>query len=85
MPNLANTILAALTARFAALRFPTLTVIAAILFVLDLVIPDVIPLADEILLGLLTAALASWKSSRRGPRATSSRGSGPEPSAPPRG
>jgi len=64
MPTLVRTILAAATARAATLRYPALTAIAAGLFVIDLIIPDFIPLADEILLGLLTAALASWKSDR---------------------
>ena len=53
--------------RFAAgLRFPTLFAIAGGLFLLDLLIPDFIPFADEMLLGLLTLILASWK--RRRPR-----------------
>ena len=49
----------ALVARFAArLRYPTLFWIAAALFAVDLVIPDAIPFADEILLGLGTLLLA---------------------------
>lgn len=48
-------------ARFARLRFPTLFLLAGGLFAVDLVVPDVIPFADEILLGLATALLASWK------------------------
>ena len=52
--------------RFAAgLRFPKLLAITAALFVLDLAIPDMIPFADEILLGLLSLLLASLK--KRGP------------------
>lgn len=52
----------ALVARFAArLRYPQLVAIMASLFVLDLVIPDVIPFADEVLLGLGTLLLASLK------------------------
>jgi hypothetical protein len=43
------------------LRFPTLFLIVAALFVVDLFIPDVIPFIDEIMLGLGTIALASWK------------------------
>ncbi|SEK99785.1 hypothetical protein SAMN05428989_1225 [Pseudoxanthomonas sp. GM95] len=43
------------------LRYPTLFKITAVLFVLDLLIPDVVPFADEILLGLGTLLLASWK------------------------
>jgi len=52
--------------RFAAgLRFPRLLAITAALFILDLIIPDMIPFADEILLGLLSLLLASLK--KRGP------------------
>jgi hypothetical protein len=48
--------------RFAAgLRFPKLLAITAALFILDLIIPDMIPFADEILLGLLSLLLASLK------------------------
>jgi len=64
MATLPRTILAALLARTSNLRFPALTAIAVCLFLLDLVIPDFIPVVDEVLLGLLAAALASWKTSR---------------------
>jgi hypothetical protein len=48
--------------RFAAgLRFPKLLAVTAALFVLDLLVPDMIPFADEILLGLLSLLLASLK------------------------
>jgi hypothetical protein len=48
--------------RFAAgLRFPKLLAIAAALFIIDLIIPDMIPFADEILLGLLSLLLGSLK------------------------
>ena len=43
------------------LSYPRLFVVAAVLFGLDMVIPDVIPFADEILLGLATLLLARWK------------------------
>lgn len=44
--------------RFASkLRFPQLFMLASGLFLLDLLIPDLIPFADEILLGLLTLIL----------------------------
>jgi hypothetical protein len=46
------------------LRFPTLFAITAALFVIDLVVPDAIPLADEVLLGLGTLVLARWKKRR---------------------
>ena len=46
--------------RFASgLRFPVLFAVTALLFVVDLIVPDVIPFVDEILLGLLTLILAS--------------------------
>ena len=53
--------------RFAAgLRFPRLVLFTAALFALDLLIPDAIPFADEILLGLLALILASIKKRGRG-------------------
>jgi hypothetical protein len=42
-------------------RFPYLLALTATLFVLDLFLPDPIPLIDELLLGLLTVLLASWR------------------------
>jgi len=44
-----------------SLRYPQLFVFTAALFVLDLLIPDLIPFVDEILLGLATLLLAGWK------------------------
>ena len=41
----------------AGLRFPRLLALTLGLLVLDLVVPDLIPLADEILLGLFAALL----------------------------
>lgn len=43
------------------LSFPRLFVLSAALFALDVVIPDFIPFADELLLGLGTLLLANWK------------------------
>lgn len=43
------------------LRFPQLFAVAAVVFALDLVIPDLIPFVDEIFFGLLTAMFAAWK------------------------
>ncbi|MGH7541884.1 MAG: DUF6116 family protein, partial [Gemmatimonadota bacterium] len=42
------------------LRFPRLFFLTAVLFAVDLFLPDVIPFADEILLGLGTALLGAW-------------------------
>ena len=53
----------AVIARFARrLRHPTLFWLMAGVFVLDLLIPDAIPFADEILLGLGTVFLGSLRS-----------------------
>lgn len=52
--------------RFAAgLRFPWLLLLTLALFVLDLVIPDLVPFVDEVLLGLLALILASLRTKRR--------------------
>ncbi len=51
--------------RFAAgLRFPALFTLVAVLFLVDLVIPDVIPFIDEILLALGTLLLGSLRRRR---------------------
>ena len=53
--------------RFAGrLRFPYLFALTAGLFLLDLVIPDVIPFADELLLGLGTLVLANLRKRKSG-------------------
>lgn len=51
------------------LRFPRLLALTALLFAIDLLVPDVLPFADEILLGLLTLVFASWRKRRDGARA----------------
>lgn len=51
------------------LRFPSLFVIFAVLTLADIIIPDVIPLADEIGLALLTLLLGLWKDRRNHRRA----------------
>jgi hypothetical protein len=61
-----------LVGRFARLRFPVLFVVTALLFLVDLVFPDVVPFVDELLLGLGTALLGSWR--RRGDDAREERG-----------
>jgi hypothetical protein len=54
-----------LVTRFASgLRFPTLFVLLAVLFLVDLMIPDVIPLMDEILLALGTLLVGSLRKRR---------------------
>jgi len=43
------------------LSYPRLFLLTAVLFVVDIVVPDVVPFADELLLGLGTLLLANWK------------------------
>jgi hypothetical protein len=43
------------------LRFPYLFLLTTVLFVLNLFIPDVIPLADEIIMGLVAVLLGSLR------------------------
>jgi hypothetical protein len=70
MARSANPLIAPLLRFASRLRFPWLVAITATLFVLDVAIPDLVPFADEALLGLLTIALASFKRRQRGePRA----------------
>ncbi|MCX5919476.1 MAG: hypothetical protein NTX30_22735 [Deltaproteobacteria bacterium] len=45
----------------ARLRYPKLLALALVLFIADLIIPDFIPFADEILLGLISLLLAGLK------------------------
>jgi Family of unknown function (DUF6116) len=46
------------------LRFPTLFVVFAILTLLDIALPDPIPLVDELGLALLTLLLGLWRDRR---------------------
>ena len=56
-----NPLLAPVMRFLGRLSYPRLFALTAALFAVDLVVPDVIPLADEILLGLGTLLLANWK------------------------
>ncbi len=47
--------------RLAQLRFKNLFLIAAALLLIDIAIPDFVPLIDEILLGILTIVFWSWR------------------------
>jgi hypothetical protein len=52
----------ALVARYATrLRFPQLFAFTGTLFLLDMLIPDLIPFIDEMMLGLLTLLLGMWR------------------------
>lgn len=43
------------------LKFRNLFLLISCLFIIDLLVPDMIPMIDEIILGLLTILLANWK------------------------
>ncbi len=43
------------------LKFKNLFFLIAGLFVIDLLVPDMVPMIDEIILGLLAIILANWK------------------------
>ena len=49
------------------LRFPTLFVILLTVTLADIVVPDVIPFVDEIVLAALTALFGLWKERRSPP------------------
>ena len=62
MGRLARGGIAAMVVRWASgLRFPWLFLLTAGLFVANLLIPDAIPLADELLMGLIAALLAGLR------------------------
>lgn len=59
-------IISALLFRIAPrLRFPQLFALTLGLFLLDLVIPDLIPFVDELILGFATLLLGSWKTGKQ--------------------
>jgi len=61
MPSPVSSLVQQIASRF---RYPQLFMVVLVLFLLDLVIPDMIPFVDEILLGLLTVILGSLRPDR---------------------
>ena len=53
--------------RAARMRFPTLTLLAGLVLLADLVFPDALPFVDELLLGLGTLILGSLRRRREDP------------------
>lgn len=51
-----------------SLRFPWLLLVTAILLLVNVIVPDIIPFVDEILLALVAVVLGRVK--RKGPRQT---------------
>jgi hypothetical protein len=64
---MASPLLAPVLGFLGRLSYPRLFMITATLFVIDLIIPDFIPLADEILLGLGSLLLANFKNRKSPP------------------
>lgn len=60
-------VVALLATFFSRLRYPYMFAIAASLFLIDVLIPDSLPLADEVLLAVVTVMLASRKVDRAPP------------------
>jgi hypothetical protein len=52
------------------LRFPQLFVVFLVLLGIDVIVPDLIPFADEIGLALITMLLGAWKRRREAPPVT---------------
>ena len=44
-----------------SLRFPVLLLVTAVLFLVNVVVPDVVPFIDEVLLALIVALLSRLK------------------------
>ena len=62
--NDGSTIRTSAARRGRRLRFPTLFILIALLFAIDLVVPDFIPFVDEIILGLMTVVLGLLRERR---------------------
>jgi len=58
---MANPLLAPALRFLGRLSYPRLFLLTAALFAVDLVVPDFVPFADELLLGLGTLLFANWK------------------------
>lgn len=64
---MANPIVAPILMFLSRLSFPRLFVLAASLWAVDMVVPDIIPFIDELMLGIVTLLLASFRK-RKAPR-----------------
>lgn len=67
--HMANPLLGPVFGWLGKLSYPRLFALTAALFAFDVVIPDFVPFADELLLGLGTLLLANWKK-RKAPEAS---------------
>lgn len=58
MPGPASEVIERVASR---MKFPQVFAVMLVLFVVDLLVPDLIPFVDEILLGLGTVAFGLWR------------------------
>ena len=61
---MANPLVAPALRFLGRLSYPRLFLVTAGLFLLDLLVPDIVPFADELLLGLGALLLANWRRRR---------------------
>jgi len=67
MPTIPKVTLLGWVTRWASgLRFPWLLALVALVFLVDLFVPDLVPFADEIVLGLVTVVLSGLRKRRTG-------------------
>ena len=59
------TLISAFLKYASGLRFRQLFFITSALFIFDLILPDMVPFADEVLLGLLALLFGSWKKQKK--------------------
>lgn len=65
MPSSRGVVVGPLLKWAGKLRFPKLFALAVAVFLVDLLVPDFVPFADEILLGLATLLLGSLRARRK--------------------
>jgi hypothetical protein len=77
--NLARGGLAGIALRWASrLRFPYLFAITALLFIVNLFVPDAIPMADELVMGLVALLLGSLRKRSKNQKGTDESSDDPE-------
>ena len=75
-----NPVVSWLTGIAGQLRFPWLLAMTVTLLLIDIVVPDLVPFVDEILLSLTAMVLASFRKPKPAPEAPASAGTGaPDP------
>jgi hypothetical protein len=77
--NLARGGLAGIALRWASrLRFPYLFAITVLLFIVNLFVPDAIPMADELVMGLVALLLGSLRKRSKNQKGTDESSDDPE-------